>query len=40
MSKLYHHPIDKSLFVPKEEYFQILESKTYELYLGDFNKPL
>ena len=40
MSKMYKHPIEKNKFITKEEYFKLLDSKTYEKHLDNFNKPL
>lgn len=37
---MYLDPITKDKFITKEEYFKLLDSKTYENYLDNFNKPL
>jgi hypothetical protein len=37
---MYLHPITKDEVIPQSEYFQILSSKSYELYLKELNKPL
>jgi len=38
--KMYLDPITKDKFITKTEYFKVLDSKTYELHLNNFNKPL
>ena len=37
---MYLDPITKDKFITKEEYFKVLDSKKYEKYLANFNKPL
>jgi hypothetical protein len=40
MEKMYLHPILKNKAITKEEYFEVLNSKAYDVYLEDFNEPL
>ena len=40
MEKMYSHPMLKDKFIPKEEYFAILNSKEYDKWLGTYNQPL
>jgi len=40
MNKMYKHPILKDKFISKDEYFKVLNSKEYDKYLNDFNKPI
>jgi len=40
MDKMYLHPIEKNKAITKEEYFGVLNSKAYDIYLGVFNEPI
>ena len=40
MEKMYKHPMLKDKFISKDEYFEVLNSKAYDMYLGDFNDPI
>ena len=37
---MYKHPMLKDKFIPKEEYFAVLETKAYDMYLDNFNEPI
>lgn len=36
--KLYLHPITRDRFIPKSEYFQLLNSKLYDTWLDTLDK--
>ena len=40
MNKMYKHPMLKDKFIPKEEYFEVINSKAYDLFLDKFNEPI
>ena len=40
MDKMYKHPMLKDKFIPKEEYFEDINSKAYDVYLDNFNEPI
>ena len=40
MDKMYKHPMLKDKFIPKEEYFEVINSKAYDVYLDNFNEPI
>ena len=40
MDKMYKHPMLQDKFIPKSEYFEVLNSKEYDKWLGTYNQPL
>ena len=40
MDKMYLHPMVKDRFITKEEYFEVLSSNAYDIWLGTYNLPL
>ena len=40
MDKMYKHPMLKDKFISKDEYFAVLETKAYDMYLDKFNEPI
>ena len=40
MDKMYKHPMLKDKFIGKDEYFAVLETKAYDMYLDNFNEPI
>ena len=40
MDKMYLHPMLKNKAITKEEYFEVINSKAYDMYLDNFNEPI